>query len=407
MGERDLSRKPKLWTRNFIMVSTANLLLFIAFYMLIVTLTMYAIEQFQASNSTAGLASSIFVLGAVLVRPIAGKIIETVGKKKLLFIGSLFFLLMMVLYFPINNLPLLLTLRFFHGFTFGICTTATGTIAAEIIPMSRRGEGMGYYATSTNLAMAIGPFLGVFISQRYEFEVIFITTTVFALVCFLAVLALRIPKIDYEKEDITEDKKGFRIWDYFEKTTIPIAMFVVIMGFVYSSILSFINAYAIEINLVAATSFFFIMYAVFLLLSRPFTGQMFDQKGENTVIYPSIVIFAIGFLLLSQASVGWVLLLSGVFIGVGFGTIQSSAQTVAVNRAPRNKIGLATATYFVFFDLGVGLGPFLLGFILPSIGFRGLYLGMAVITLISIFVYYLVHGRYATKKVISEVDRGA
>lgn len=402
-----LSRKPKLWTKDFIMVSTSNFLLFIAFYMLLVTLTMYSIEQFQASNSAAGLASSIFVLGAVLVRPIAGKVIATVGKKRLLFIGSLFFLLMMILYFPVNNLALLLILRFFHGFTFGVCTTAIGTIAAEIIPFSRRGEGMGYYATSTNLAMAIGPFLGVYISQRYQFEMIFLTTTAFALICFLAVLTLKVPEQEQSKNVDTNKKKGFHISDYFEKTTIPIAIFVLIMGFVYSSILSFMNAYAVEINLVTAASFFFVMYAVFLLLSRPFTGQLFDQKGENTVIYPSIIIFGIGLILLSQASTSWVLLLSGALIGIGFGTIQSSAQTIAVNLAPRNKIGLATATYFVFFDLGVGSGPFLLGFILPSIGFRGLYINMAIIIFISIFIYYLVHGRNVSKNMTTNVKRGA
>ncbi|WP_407939249.1 MFS transporter [Oceanobacillus salinisoli] len=393
-----MSRKPKLWTKDFLMVSTSNFLLFISFYMLMVTLTVYSIDNFQASQSVAGLASSIFVLGAVIVRPIAGKVITTVGKKKLLLIGLSLFLLIMVLYFPINNLGLLLLIRFIHGFAFGISTTATGTIAADIIPAVRRGEGLGYFATSMNLAMAIGPFLGLVISQYLEDKMIFVTTTLFAIIACITTLFLKVPEEKQDKEKSITPQKGFRISNYFEKKAIPIAIFVGISGFVYSSILSFLTSYATEINLVDAASFFFVMYAVFLLLSRPITGHVFDFKGENAVIYPSILLFGSGLVLLSLASHGWILLIAGAVIGVGFGTLQSSAQTVAVNEAPIHRIGLATSTFFVFYDFGIGIGPFLLGFVLPLTGFRGLYLSMAAIAFLSMFIYYIVHGKKASTR---------
>ena len=392
-----MSQQPKLWTKDFIMVATSNFLLFISFYMLIVTLAIYAVDQFDASQSQAGLASSIFVLGAVLVRPIAGRIIDKVGKKKLLLFGLALFLVFMLFYFPVNNLAALLVIRFINGFAFGISTTATSTIAADIIPIVRRGEGMGYFATSTNLAMAIGPFLGLYISQHFNNPMIFIATTVFAAVALIATVFLRVPKVDIVNEP-TPTRKGFHINDFFEKTTIPIAILVATVGFVYSSILSFFSAYAAEINLVDAASFFFIMYAIFLVASRPFTGRLFDAKGENSVVYPSLLLFAVGLVILSQASVGISLLLAGAVIGVGFGTFQSSAQTIAVNQAPRQRIGLATSTFFVFFDFGIGVGPFLLGFVLPLIGFRGLYIAMAVIVLLSVGIYYIVHGKKAAEQ---------
>ena len=390
-----MNHKPKLWTKDFLMVSTSNFLLFISFYMLMVTLAIYSIDRFHASQSEAGLASSIFVLGAVIVRPIAGKMIDKVGKKKLLLLGLALFFIIMLLYFPVNSLPLLLLIRFIHGFAFGIATTATGTIAADIIPASRRGEGMGYFATSTNLAMAVGPFLGLLISQKFDDVMIFVVTTAFSVIAVVATLFLHVPKVKMITKPATLEK-GFRLSDYFEKSTIPIAILVMIFGFLYSSILSFLTAYTKEIDLVEAASFFFVMYAVFLLISRPFTGKLFDLKGENRVIYPAIILFGTGLIILSQAQHGISLLIAGAVIGVGFGTFQSSAQTVAVNLAPRNKIGLATSTYFVFYDFGIGVGPFLLGFILPSVGFRGLYVGMAVIAFIGLFIYYVVHGRKAT-----------
>lgn len=392
-----MNQKPKLWTKDFVLVSTSNFLLFISFYMLMVTLVLYTIDKFNASQSQGGLASSIFVLGAVLVRPIAGKTIEKVGKKKLLIFGLILFLVMMLFYFPVDNLAHLLIIRFIHGFAFGISTTATGTIVADIIPAVRRGEGMGYFATSTNLAMAIGPFLGLYISQNFDYNIIFITTTVFAVVAFIATLFLRVPKTTFVPV-VSEAKSGFRLSDYFEKSTIPIAILVAILGFTYSSILTFFTAYAAEINLVDAASFFFIMYAIFLLISRPFTGQWFDRMGENAVIYPSLLLFAIGMFILSQASVGITLLIAGAIIGVGFGTFQSSAQTIAINEAPRHRIGLATSTFFVFFDFGIGVGPFLMGFILPWIGFRGLYGSMAAIIFVCIFIYYSVHGKKAAAR---------
>ncbi|WP_428908168.1 MFS transporter [Niallia sp. Krafla_26] len=389
-----MQHKQKLWTKDFLMISLSNFLLFISFYLLMVTLAAYSIEKFHASQSEAGLASSIFVLGAVLVRPIAGKMISTIGKKKLLLIGLGLFFLFMLFYFPVNSLSLLLLVRFIHGFAFGIASTATGTIAVDTIPASRRGEGMGYFATSMNLAMAVGPFLGLWISQHFDYTMIFSVTTMMSVVAIVATVFLTVPKLEIIKDQATT-KKRFQWSDYFEKSTLPIAILVAVFGFVYSSILSFLSSYAEEIHLVEAASFFFVMYAAFLLLSRPFTGKMFDLKGENRVIYPSLILFATGLLILSQAHHGIILLIAGALIGVGFGTFQSSAQTIAVNLAPSHRMGLATSTYFVFYDFGIAIGPFFLGFIIPMSGFRGMYIGMAAIALAGIALYYLVHGKKA------------
>lgn len=391
--------QPKLWTKDFIMVSVSNLLLFISFYILMVTLTTYSVERFQASPSEAGFASSAFVLGAVLVRPIAGKMIVTIGSKKMLLFGIAMFFLIMLCYFPVDSLPLLMLIRFVHGFSFGIGTTATGTIAAGLIPKERRGEGLGYFATSVNLAMAVGPFAGLLISQYFDNVMVFLAATVLSVVALLVTLFLHVPTMEGKGSARPDRKSGFQLSDYFEKSTIPIAVLAAVFGFVYSSILSFLSTYAIEIDMVEAASFFFMMYAGFLLVSRPFTGRRFDAKGENAVVYPSIVLFGAGMLLLSQAHIPIVLLLAGAAIGVGFGTFQSSAQTIAVNQAPRHRIGLATSTYYVFFDFGVGVGPLILGSMLPYTGYRGMYVWMAAIVFVGILMYYVLHGKKAAANV--------
>ena len=166
-----------------------------------------------------------------------------------------------------------------------------------------------------------------------------------------------------------------------------------LVGFTYSSILTFLTPYAKEINLLDVASFFFVVYAVFLIASRPFTGKLFDLKGENVVIYPCLILYALGFLLLSQVEQGFFLLAAGALIGIGFGTFQSSAQAIAIKNAPKHRMGLATSTFYILYDTGIGMGPFLMGFLIPLTGFRGLYLVMVVLVACSIGLYFLLHGK--------------
>jgi MFS family permease len=158
-------------------------------------------------------------------------------------------------------------------------------------------------------------------------------------------------------------------------------------------VLSFITFYAKELKLVEAASFFFVIYAIMVLVSRPLTGRLFDIKGANLVIYPALVVFAAGMFLLSQAEHGWTLLVAGAIIGLGYGNYTSSAQAVSVKVTPPQRLGLATSTFFIFVDLGFGIGPYILGFFVPYTGFRGLYMIMVGVILFSMALYYFLHGK--------------
>ncbi|CAH0153157.1 Multidrug resistance protein MdtL [Peribacillus frigoritolerans] len=390
-----MNHKPKLWTKDFLIVSSVNFFLFLTFYVLMVTLTIYTMDNFNASQAQAGLASSIFVLGAVLVRPIAGKKIDKIGRRKMLLGSLVLFLIASIGYFLVNSLSLLLIDRFIQGFAFGLATTATGTIAADIIPNERRGEGTGYFAMSTNLAMAFGPFIGLLITQHFSYSIIFYAASLFAAFSLVASLFMNVPEGD---KGGASPQKGFKISDYFEKRALPIAIFIGFAGFTYSSILSYLTSFAKEMDLMDAASFFFVVFAVFLLASRPFTGRMFDVKGENAVIYPSLLLFAVGMVILSQSHHGITLLIAGALIGVGYGTFQSSCQAISIKEAPSNRMGLATSTFYTMYDFGIGVGPFLLGFLIPFTGFKGLFMGMSIFAFVLIGIYYLAHGRKASAR---------
>ena len=384
--------KSNLWTKDFIIMSASTFFGSLTFYLLITTLSVYAMEEFNASQSMAGLASSIFVVGALVSRLIVGKYIEVFGRKKMLYGGLLLFLIMMLLYFTVDNMNLLLLVRFVHGASFGVFTTVIATVITDIIPNERRGEGISYFSLSITLAMAIGPFLGLYISQQGSFTMIFVACTLFSFISSLIILFVRIPEAKITKEQL-DAMKGFKLKDFFEIKAIPISIIIAIMGFAYSGILSFMTSYAQEIDLMEAASFFFLIYAVFILISRPFTGRLLDQKGDNIVVYPALLLFVFGLFFLSQAHQGFTLLLAGALIGLGFGTLSSCCQAIATKESPRHRVGLATSTFFIFMDSGVGMGPFLLGFIIPIVGFRGLYLSLAAVVLLSIFLYYVLHGR--------------
>ncbi|MBQ0141107.1 MAG: MFS transporter [Kurthia sp.] len=384
----------KLWTKDFIIITLTSFLVFLTFYLLMTTLTLYAIEQFQASQTAAGFAASIFVIGSLISRLFAGKYIDVIGRKKLLYSSLILFLVACLLYFEVNSYGVLLLVRFIHGAAFGITTTVMGTAVMEIIPAHRRGEGTGYFSLSTPLATAIGPFLGIIITQNADFNMIFAVCTAFSVISIVVMLFAKIIEAPLSSEQI-QQAKGFSLSDFFEKSALPISSMIFIMGIAYASVLTYISPYAIEIKLTGAASIFFIIYAVFLLASRPFTGKLLDKKGDNIVIYPALFLFAVGLVCLSQSYNNPMLLIASALIALGFGNMLSCSQAVVVNKAPRHRMGLATSTFYIAMDAGIGVGPIIIGFILPFFGYRGMYMTMAIVVFLTIGLYYFVHGRHA------------
>ncbi|MEH7276328.1 MFS transporter [Neobacillus vireti] len=385
--------KEKLWTKNFTIVSLINFLVVLVYFLLIVTIGGYAVEQFHASTSVAGLVSSIFIIGSLVGRLLTGRMIEGTGSKKTLVIGLILVILASGFYFVTLNLPLLLINRLFHGVAVGVASTATGTIIAQSVPKSRRGEGIGFFSLSAVLATAIGPFVGMLFIRYADFQVIFMFNLILAAICLAISIAVKQPVLSIPKKEGTQAAKGFKLSNYLEYKAVPISFVALVVGFGYSGVLSLLSFYAEEINLVDAAGFFFLVYSIMLLLSRPFSGRLMDAKGANIVIYPSLIVFAIGMVLFSQSYMGVILLVSAALIGLGYGNFVSVAQTIAIQVSPTHRFGLATSTFYILYDLGLGAGPYLLGFLVPITGYRGLFLYMAGVVVIALVLYYFLHGR--------------
>lgn len=385
------SSRPKLWTKDFIIVSSVNFLLTLIFYLLMVTIAVYAVNEYHSSTSQAGLVTGIFIIGTLIGRIFIGRAIDLIGRKRTLIIGLIFFTLTTLLYFLNFGITFLLFNRFIHGITLGMASTAAGTIVAQIIPQTRKGEGIGYFSMSTTLATAIGPFIGLYMSQHTSFQMIFSLCLSLGIISLITAFFVYVPIL--EKSAKKPEVKGFKLSDFIEPKALPIAFVTLAVAFCYSSVLSFINFYAMEINLVNAASFFFIVYAIAVLVSRPFTGRLMDVKGANIVMYPAFVFLGAGLLLLSTANNSITLLLSGALIGLGFGNMQSCTQAIAVKLTESHRMGLATSTFFIFLDAGLGFGPYVLGFIIPVTGYRNLYIILGIFSLVASILYFLLHGK--------------
>ncbi|WP_340372931.1 MFS transporter [Peribacillus sp. FSL E2-0218] len=392
-------KKEGLWTKDFISISVVNFGLMLSMYLLLVTMAPYAIEKYGVSVSTAGLVASIFIIGALMSRLFAGRQIEMVGNKKMLMMGIAIYIIMTFFYFMPTNIFALMVIRFLQGIGVGMATTATGTIVGKVIPPNKYGEGIGYFSLSAVLAAAIGPLIGVALIEYINYTSIF----VFSLAVGLGSLIISVLVDSPAKEIMSSARKRFTFSSFIEPKALPISLSIFVIALGYSSILSFITAYTAEIDLVEAGSFYFLVYALAILVSRPFTGKLVDLKGGNSVAYPGLVLFAIGMILISQAQTSFVFLVASAFVGLGYGNFQSCTQSLAIKVTPRERIGLATSTYLVFLELGIGFGPFILGCLVPLIGYRGMYLSLAGLIIMGIPIYHVLHGRKDKDVLVSKM----
>ncbi|WJE15503.1 MFS transporter [Halobacillus sp. ACCC02827] len=385
--------KEPLWTKNFLTVCASNFFLFLVFYLMFVTMPLYAMDGLHVGEGEAGLVITIFLIAAILIRPLTGHWVETIGRRRIALTALSIFGVSAVLYLLTDAFTAVLAIRFLQGIGFGMGTTVLGAMAADVIPVQRKGEGMGYFAMSMNIAMVIGPFLGLFLVKNTGFRFMFLTCLVFAFAALVTALFITISE---ERSGSMQRSFVPKVSGLFEVTVIPIALTGAVMALAYSGVLSFVSVYAKGLGLETYATFFFVVYAVVLLLSRPFTGKWFDQHGENVIVIPAIAVFGIGMILLSIADSGLLLLISGGLIGLGWGTIVPSFQTIALKKVPERP-GAATATFFAIFDTGMGVGSYVVGAVASGIGFSSLYFNSSFLVFAGIIIYMVLHGRRKQK----------
>ncbi|MEC0259998.1 MFS transporter [Paenibacillus lautus] len=365
----------RLWTKPFIQMTVGMLFLFTGFYLLLPTLPLY-IKHLGGSETQVGLAAGAFTLTAVVFRPMVGGLVDRYGRRAFYVWGLIFFVLSMYLYDWVGSILLLLALRILHGASWAFSTTSIGTVITDLIPTSRRGEGMGWYGMAMTVAMAIGPMLGTFIVSGYSFRTLFLVATGLSLIAFILAYMTRAP---YQAKP-----SAGRI-QLVEKSVLPVTVAIFFLAVAYGGITTFLPLFAESIRVNPGT--FFLVYAVALTLIRPFAGKLSDRFGEAAVIIPSLVVTAAALIVLSLSSGLPGLITAAILYGIGFGSAQPALQAATLRIAPENRRGAANASFMTAFDLGIGLGAIVLGLVSERIGYAYLFTVTAVSVVVSLIIF--------------------
>ena len=360
------SQRPEaLFTRDFILLCLGTFLFAGSMFLLFAVLPVFVVEELHGADSQVGLIMGAFALSALLVRPMTGRLVDQWSRKTLLSIGALIYCLAPALYTQVESVPVMLGLRLFHGLGIAAYTTAAGVIVADLAPPSRRGEGMGYYGMSLNLAMTIGPALGVMLIGSIGYNALFWLCAV------LALGSLVLSQLIQEPARAPQVGPPSRQW--VSRTALFPGFIAVCMTFTFGAVVSFLPLFVKASNL-GNPGIYFSVYSIVVVVSRPFAGRLSDRFGRAAVIVPGLGCLAVAMIALAFSSTLPGILIAAALQGLGFGGVQPSIMALVVDRSPTHERGAALATLMGAFDVGVGLSSILLGAVLEYTDFTVMFL---------------------------------
>ncbi len=369
--------KTKFWTRNFVLITLVNFFMFFAFQLFPSALPPY-LKSLGAPDSILGLLQGVITIATLLVRPFAGLALDRYGRKGLFIAGLIGMMLSTAAYrfFPV--VAIIFVIRFTHGMVWGLSNTACSTVASDSIEKERFAEGMGYFSLASSIAMAIAPAIALSLGMKKNV----LLALVFLIVSLLLALLIKYQKVP-NKQGLVKKK----VAPYATESILPSSIMFLIM-ITYGSIMTFLALYGAEKS-IKGVGLFFTVYAVSMLITRPYLGRLVDRKGFGAGIWPGVILIPIALLILSVSSSLLAFLVCAVFYGIGIGAAQSSLQTMAIVKVPKDRTGAANATFFTGFDGGIGVGAVLAGFISAITGHSGMFAFMAVFPILAGVLYYV------------------
>ena len=369
----------KLWTKDFTLITLANLLMAVAFYFMVPILPVFLSDRFAATESQIGLVLSFYTIAALLIRPFAGYALDAIGRYSIYVISLLLFSTIFFGYVWATSILFVLILRFIHGLTWGSMSSAGSTIAVDLVPLKRRGEGIGIFGLSMTIAMAIGPLIAIAITGDSSYKRLFYSAAGFSFLGLVLALFVRIPKI-------TPVKKKFKITSLIEKKALPVSLNVFLVSIPYGGIISFIALYGRSIG-IDSSGLFFLLIAIGITISRVLSGKSFDRFGPKRICILGLVLLIAGLfmLALNQSYFGYHL--SALILGLGFGIIMATFQAIANHKIKADKRGAANSTYLTFFDSGIGFGMLLVGYLIQVMNYSGAFILCGIIEVLALIVF--------------------
>ena len=382
----------RLWSPAFTNYGISSGILYMTQYVLVAALPIVITSELSGSDLDAGLAMTYFQIGTILCRIFAGLLIDGFNKLIVLLLSTALFFIIMGLFNFTTSLEAVFVLRGLHGVVFALGTTVMATLAVLVLPPNRKGEGVNMFAIFSNIAMVLGPAIGLYALSSYGSMALYIFLTV------MTGLAMVLSNIIPLSKELTLPKqskyKGWHISQFIENKSLPWALMGLFIGFTYSGVLVFIP---IELNSMGAGiwgSAFFAIFALMIIISRPIVGKIYARYGSKIIIYTGLGLFILGLFGLGLAITPLAILFTAPLLGLGYGAAQPAFQALAIQSAPIERAGVSTATYFLALDISVGAGSVILAVLASAWGYQYLYMFTALVMVIALALYHIWVKRY-------------
>ena len=402
----------RLWNRNYCMVMVANFSLFFAFYVLTPLLPLYLSERFGATKDVIGLVLSGYTVTALVMRPFSGFLVDTFPRKTVLMVSFVAFSVFFAGYLAASTLLLFTIVRTLHGGPFGALTVANSTVAIDVLPSTRRTEGIGYYGLSNNLAMAIAPTIGIFIYRyTHSFDLLFWIALVVA--CAGMAVDGSLPPSPSNRRGRNEAQKaspsGGRLVGadrFFLVRGWLLGLNMVAFGFCFGVLSNYLAIYGKEqLGITGGTGTYFMLCAVGLILSRLQGGKALRQgrvthnaAGGMLISLVGYTLFILGPMMDSSLLTSHLSLLtyyaSALLIGLGNGHLWPAFQNMTISVAPNNKRGTANSTVLVSWDVGMGLGILVGGVIAEHVGYDAAFWTVAAVNALGVLTFFAATRRF-------------
>lgn len=393
--ERQEDMADKLWNSNYIKVMIANFLLFFAFYLLTPLLPLYLSETFHSSKDIIGIVLSGYTFTGLIFRPFSGFFVDSYPRKKVLMVCFFFFFIFFSSYLFAGTLLMFAIFRTLHGGPFGALTVANSTVAIDVLPSSRRNEGIGYYGLSNNLAMAIAPFVGILVYKYVQnFNLLFGLAFVVAGIGMLVDSKVEIPV-----KALVRNKQKLSFDRFFLIKGWLLGFNVMFFGFCFGVLSNYLAIYGKEmLGITSGTATYFLLLSVGLVLSR-LQGSKSLREGHLTKnAKEGILISLVGYALFVCCSnmIGYYM--SAFLIGLGNGHMFPAFQNMIIDVANHNERGTANSTLLISWDVGIGLGILIGGFLVDTFNYTTAFGFVLLFHALGVFLFFAFGSKFYLKR---------
>ena len=396
---------------------TANFTLFFAFYVLTPLLPLYLSEHFGATKDVIGLVLSGYTITALLFRPFSGYVVDSFPRKTVLMISFGAFAIFFAGYLAASTLLLFMIVRTLHGGPFGALTVSNSTVAIDVLPSSRRTEGIGYYGLSNNLAMALAPTIGIFIYRySHSFELLFWLALVVACVGWLVDST-----VSLSARETVRPKSKLSLDRFFLVRGWLLGVNMVAFGFSFGVLSNYLAIYGKEVmGITGGTGAYFMLCSIGLILSRLQGGKALRQGRVTHNAGEGMVISLIGYtIFIALPALGHLSPLtsylspltfigyygSALLVGLGNGHMWPAFQNMTINVASNSQRGTANSTILISWDIGMGLGILVGGVIAEFLGYAAAFWTVVLVNASGVACFFLATKAFFLRRNLNETVR--